>query len=185
MVKGDANDLPKVELIGADAPDDGVLSETPITNQGSASGRLGGIALVLGIVVLLVGGVVASRDDSPAPDQRRDLGDDQSAEPRSTSSVPVVPVDDGDTFLAGAPAPVFGSDVERLVLMGSAAGGWRTLELSSGRVREIPALSEVEPDQLRAVPGGVLVMDRQAGELHRVNLPDGAWEPVHVAAQHT
>ena len=74
--------------------------------------------------------------------------------------------------MAGVGVPVFGEPVGAGVLFGSAEQGWRLLDLDSGRLREVPALDGVRPDQLFGVRDGVVVLnDDPYGRLQYVQLP--------------
>ncbi|MGK2930048.1 MAG: hypothetical protein ACSLFO_10780 [Acidimicrobiales bacterium] len=142
--------LPPVEVIEEPS---GSWSESAVT-----SGRVTWRSVVVAAAVVAFAGLaVASQFTGDGPT------DDEGASATSQAS--------SGSYITGSPQPVFGAPVEASLLLGSLTGGWRVLELSTGRMEEAPALDGVDPAGMVAVRGGVVVLDDTSMQLSMLTLP--------------
>lgn len=116
------------------------------------------LAAVVGAV--LIGGLLLG--DSDGGEGKAGRGSDRkdrAADPDGAATAPSSVTTSGPTTtLVGESGPVFGTPVGASLLLGSESGGWRTFDLDTGILPEVPELVGSAPEAMVPVQGGVVML---------------------------
>jgi hypothetical protein len=178
MGRRDEEDLPAVEVLGAEGPVSSLQTVSTRGPDGPRRGRVLGLIVGAVVVSLLVGGVLLGGDDD-VPEESAAKEQTTTTRPRTTTTRSRSTTTSITTTTTAAPVPLFAGQVLRGWLLSGSADGWTLVDIESGATLD-SGLPFDDPYSTRPVAGGVVMISSGEARFHDLRVPADAREPVSL-----